>query len=54
MNYIKISKFMAITLLRLINSTIRNEKFNDYECIEEIISLFKNIDIDCGNRHKEP
>lgn len=41
----------AICMLQEIQKIIKNEKYNDFEAIEEIVSLLEANGISCGGRH---
>ena len=41
----------AIEILSLIQGIIKNEEYNDFEAIEEIVSVFERYGLDFGYRH---
>lgn len=47
----QIADTVATNMLREIQSVIRNEKFSDFDAIEEIVCIFEKFGIDFGFRH---
>ena len=41
----------AICLLSQIQEIIKNQEYNDFEVVEEIVSLFESNGMSCGGRH---
>ena len=47
----EITNTVAINMLGEIQSIIRNEKYSDFDAIEEIACIFEKYNIDFGFRH---
>ena len=47
----KIADTTAIQMLREIQKVIHNEKYSDFDAIEEIVCIFERYEIDAGFRH---
>ena len=47
----KVADSTAIVLLSEIQKVIINEKYSDFDAIEEIVRLFEKYNIDTGFRH---
>ena len=47
----EIADTTAIRALEEIQAVIQNEKYSDFEAIEEIVCIFEKYNIDSGSRH---
>ena len=47
----EIADTLAINMLGEIQRIIKNERYSDFEAIEEIVCLFEKYKIDAGVRH---
>ena len=47
----KIADTIAIHMLREIQKVIKDERYSDFDAIEEIVCIFEKYEIDAGFRH---
>ena len=50
-DYTEIVKLKSIEALQKIKAVIFNDSLSDFECVEEIVYIFKTLGSDGGTRH---
>lgn len=47
----KITDSTAITILGEIQNVLKNDKYNDFDAVEEIVCILQAHGLNCGSRH---
>ena len=47
----EIADTTAVKMINEIQDIMKNESYSDFEIVEEIVKIFENNKIDCGNCH---